>query len=142
MSSSPTPCPPCAAHASVGAETALEHGKSTSNHIPKEERSFSSSVRGGAGIAPPLSLLEFWLLELSWTSSHRRHELTSTPAVSCPEDGIPHRGRHPTSLPPALQLRTVFPPPLLQPVLLSSSPQAATRASCLISEAGLCLQRF
>lgn len=33
--------PPSDAHARVGAEAALEHGKSTSDHIPKEERSFS-----------------------------------------------------------------------------------------------------
>lgn len=51
------------------------------------------------------------------------------------------QGWHPTALLPILQLLTVF-SPLLQPIHLSSSPQAAVRASCLISEAGLCLQRF
>lgn len=101
--------PLSAAHARVGAQPALQHGKSTSDHIPQTFSPIGHSWQqllswGGAGTAPPPSLLEFWLLELSWTSSHRRRELMSTAAVSCPENGIPHRGRHPTALLPVLQL--------------------------------------
>lgn len=42
--------PPNAAHVRVGAEPALQHGKSTSDHIPKEERSFCPAGHSWQGL--------------------------------------------------------------------------------------------